>query len=436
MSASAFSYAQAARGGQVAPQSTGQTDVSNGLPAGSTTSSAPSTTPSTALSVISNDADGADQQSGQPDKATTEVNTQTTTDDESVAKNTSIRALSVVGQDEKSQSADFSTPNFERKAKGTASSVRSTDPSEAKKSSKKARKPKTAEKDSEAEQTADQEKETEAPPQPQPPLADAPIPTVNAWIQRAQAAKTKFPAASAGPVQAPANSSKPMQAPGQQTADTKLAKPNAGSGSESNGAQGRQPAPVKNQKRTSETPRDGSRAAPRGSRLAEKSEREATEPLASVADPSSWPTPETAATEMKVQEKNEKQPEKDEVKDDSKTEAGANQKPKKWVPVPFVPSVNFKTPIRGGRGGRGGSRGGREAGSRGNHAGSASFSERTPVSTKTTAEATGDVAAASKRASIDASMGSRDIRKPFHAAADGAKSTVSMRRLRMGHQLC
>lgn len=423
MSASTFSYAQAARG-QVATQSTGQTDVSNGLPAGSTTSSAPSTTPSTALSVISNDADGVDQQSGQPDKATPEVNTQTTTDDESAPKTNTIRAPSVVGQDEKSQPVDSSTPSSERKAKGAASSVRSTDPSDAKKTSKKARKPKTAEKDSEAEQAADQEKETEAPPQPQPPLADAPLPAVNAWTQRSQVLKPKYPAVSAGPVQ---TSSKPTQATGQQTADAKLAKSNAGSGSESNGAQGRQPAPVKNQKRASEPPRDGSRTAPRGSRLAEKSEREATEPLTSVADPLSWPTPESAATEIKVQEKNEKQPEKDEVKDDGKTEAGANQKAKKWVPVPFVPSVNFKTPIRGGRGGRGGSRGGREAGGRGNHAGSASFSERTPGSTKTPAEATGDMAAASKRASVDAAMGSRDIRKPFHAAGDSAKSTVSIK---------
>ena len=202
----------------------------------------------------------------------------------------------------------------------------------------------------------------------------------------------------------------------------------------SNGAQGRPSAPIK--KRASELPRDGSRAAPRGSRLTEKSEREVAEPLASVADPSSWPTPESAATEMKVQEKNDKQPEKDEVKDDGKTEAGANQKPKKWVPVPFVPSVNFKTPIRGGRGGRGGSRGGREAGGRGNHAGSASFSERTPGSTKTPAEATGDMAAASKRASVDASMGSRDIRKSFHAAADGAKSTVSISCPIIGYRPC
>lgn len=423
MSASQFSYAQAARG-QGATQSTGQTDVNNGLPAGSTTSSAPSTTPSTALSVISNDADGVDQQSGQPDKATPGVNTQTTTDDESTAKPSSIQAPSVVGQDEKTQPADSSTPSSEKKAKWTVSSVRGTDPSDAKKAGKKARKPKTSEKDSEAEQAADQEKETEAPPQPQPPLADAPLPTVNAWTQRAQAAKTMLPATSAGPVQTPTNSSKPTQAPGQQTADAKLAKQNAASGSESNGAQARQPVPVKNQKRASETPRDGSRAAPRGSRLAEKSERETAEPLASVADPSSWPTPETAATEMKVQEKHEKQPEKDDAKDDNKTEAGANQKRKNWVPVPFVPSVNFKTPIRGGRGGRGGSRGGREAGGRGNHAGSASFSERTPGSTKTP-EATGDMSSASKRASVDASMGSRDIRKPFHAAADSAKSTIN-----------
>lgn len=255
MSASTFSYAQAARG-QVATQSTGQTDVSNGLPAGSTTSSAPSTTPSTALSVISNDADGVDQQSGQTEKATPEVNTQTTTDDECAPKTTSIRAPSVVGQDEKSQSVD-SAPSSERRAKGAASSVRSADPSDAKKTSKKGRKPKTADKDSEAEQAADQEKEAEAPPQPQPPLADAPIPTVNAWIQRAQAAKTKFPAASAGPVQTSTNSSKPTQATGQQTADAKLAKPNAGSGSESNGAQGRPSAPIK--KRASEPPRDGSR---------------------------------------------------------------------------------------------------------------------------------------------------------------------------------
>lgn len=66
----------------------------------------------------------------------------------------------------------------------------------------------------------------------------------------------------------------------------------------------------------------------------------------------SWPTPETALEE-------EKRKVQDKVEKEEKDENGSNKpRPKeKWVPVPYVPSVAFNTPLptRGGRG-RGGAR--------------------------------------------------------------------------------
>lgn len=83
-----------------------------------------------------------------------------------------------------------------------------------------------------------------------------------------------------------------------------------------------------------------------------------------VEDPTSWPTPENVLEEdkRKVQEKQDKE-DKDEA-------ASHKPRPKeKWVPVPYIPTVTFNTPMpsRGGRG-RGGSRAGRnESGPRSNH---------------------------------------------------------------------
>lgn len=116
------------------------------------------------------------------------------------------------------------------------------------------------------------------------------------------------------------------------------------------------------------------RSGPRGSRTGEKEEKSLANQLPPpVEDAISWPTPETALEEekRKAQEKSEK-----EEKDDN---ASTKPRPKeKWVPVPYIPTVTFNTPLptRGGRG-RGGARGGRtEGGGRPNHANGTAAGEK------------------------------------------------------------
>jgi la-related protein 1 len=124
------------------------------------------------------------------------------------------------------------------------------------------------------------------------------------------------------------------------------------------------------------------RAGPRGSRMGEKEEKSLANQLPPpVEDSTSWPTPETALEEekRKAQEKLER-----EEKDDS---TSSKPRPKeKWVPVPYIPTVTFNTPLptRGGRG-RGGARGGRtEGGGRPSHANGSAVGEKGQSTATTT----------------------------------------------------
>ncbi|RKF61079.1 putative la domain containing protein [Erysiphe neolycopersici] len=103
----------------------------------------------------------------------------------------------------------------------------------------------------------------------------------------------------------------------------------------------------------------------RGARLTEKDEKSLNNQIPPpVEDASSWPTPETVLIEdkRKFQEKQER-----DEKDDN-TSNKPRQK-EKWVPVPYIPTVTFNTPMptRGGRT-RGNGRAGRsEHDTRSNH---------------------------------------------------------------------
>ena len=120
------------------------------------------------------------------------------------------------------------------------------------------------------------------------------------------------------------------------------------------------------------------RSGPRGSRGSDKDDLAQPSSLPPpVEDAISWPTPETAVGEekRKVQEKPEK---------DGKDESISNKsRPKeKWMPVPFVPSVNFATPIppRAAKG-RGAGRGGRDSSGRGSHSSNAGATQEKATST-------------------------------------------------------
>ncbi|TVY54181.1 putative HTH La-type RNA-binding protein [Lachnellula cervina] len=200
----------------------------------------------------------------------------------------------------------------------------------------------------------------------------APLPTVNFWQKRkAEAAKKPAVVGQAPPAELPTSNdtgkSPDNKRRGKSTSVEESEKP---VGFAQNGVAKDALSPSKSQKKNSEgsgkakEDQSSKRSGARGSRASE--EKSSASPLPPpVEDSMSWPTPETALEEekRKVSEKVDKE---------DKDENGSNKpRPKeKWVPVPYVPSVAFNTPLpsRGGRG-RGGARGGRtEAAGRSVHA--------------------------------------------------------------------
>ncbi|TVY81575.1 putative HTH La-type RNA-binding protein [Lachnellula suecica] len=296
---------------------------------------------------------------------------------------------------------------------------------------KKGKKQKNAEKEA-----AEKEKEEVKPEV----LVPAPLPTVNFWSARkAEAAKTK-PA----PVQTssePTISNETSKSPdnkrrGKATGADETEK---SLGSAQNGVAKDASTPTKSQKKTEaagkpKEDQSAKRSGPRGSRAPEE-KPSATLLPPPVEDAMSWPTPETALEEekRKVQEKVDK----DEKDDNSSNKPRAKEK---WVPVPYVPSVAFNTPLptRGGRG-RGGARGGgrTEAGGRSNHAASNGAGDKaqnnsaagTPSAESEKRMSRGEAPRAAslppnsnKRQSSD-QTGTRDQRKP--SVTTGAEKTKS-----------
>ncbi|KAK7951170.1 uncharacterized protein PG986_006898 [Apiospora aurea] len=430
MSAAQFSYAQAARGHLSTPSAAQMPESNNGLAAESVTSSAQSTTPSTALSTVSNDVDSAadptQSQSGQSDlvnQVPQEADAQNSKEEDVISVAASVQQASTQHLNEKKQSPDNAPQGNDRKPRGTTSSARGTDVSDVKKSGKRNnKKSRGNEKDSEPEQVAEKEKEVE---EPKVELADAPLPVVNPWTRRAEAQATKVKTSPSPSValQSSNGLNKPSQIAGStpSTGDLRSTRPAPSNGVEGNGQQTRMTNGAKAQKKASESARDGNRPVPRGNRAGDKHGKDVADPLPAVSDPSSWPTPETAATDVKPQEK-------EEVKDDNKSDTGANQKTK-WVQIPFVPTVNFATQInRGtGRGGsRGGSRSGREAGARASNA--ASTAERNNSGAKSAGDKSADAGSngTSKRASVDGTMASRDVRKSLGTSGDAIKAPAGV----------
>ncbi|KAG0649709.1 putative HTH La-type RNA-binding [Hyphodiscus hymeniophilus] len=249
-----------------------------------------------------------------------------------------------------------------------------------------------------AETEAEKEKEEVKPEV----LVAAPPPSVNIWQQRREAAAAKVqPSSSIS--QSPKSFDAPSTneaADGQSTRPVDIkrrGKPGEEAeklqGATQNGSSKDVLGATKGQKKGADATTKAKdeatkRAGPRGSRGAEKDEKPQTNQLPPpVEDAISWPTPETALEEekRKVQDKPEK-----EVKDDS---APNKSRPKeKWMPVPFVPSVNFATPIptRGGRG-RGGGRGGRDSNGRGSHSSNGGALEKATQTATSTPGAAGDV---------------------------------------------
>jgi len=289
------------------------------------------------------------------------------------------------------------------------------------------RKGRKAKKDKHADKDAEKEKEEAKPIEI---LVAAPPPAVNIWQQRmgAQAAKVKpvlveavlvEPTTVEIPTEGKAADRRKPKAFGSDDLERPVGLSQNGTSRESKG-----------QKKGSEGARGkedfNKRSTPRGSRSGEKDEKSAgTQLPPPVEDAISWPTPETALEEekRKAQEKVEKE--------EKEADAGPNKQPRqkeKWVSVPYTPSVTFNTPlpVRGARG-RGGRSAGRDTtGGRGGHVSNGSISGDKPANAataNTTSEsrerdrdsvssgrATSLPPNASKRSIGDSTY--RDVRKP------------------------
>lgn len=289
---------------------------------------------------------------------------------------------------------------------------------------KKTKKQKSAEKEVEKEKEKEKEREEVKPEI----LVPAPLPTVNFWQQRSQESAKAKPTPVVGQ-----SSADPAlgDAPSSKDSKKRSKASNTEDGDKTNGVTKTATSPTgKGQRKSADgvnKPKDeqtGKRLASRGSRV-ENDEKDSNNQLPPPVDDSmSWPTPETALEEEK--RKTQEKLERDE-KDDTTSNKQPRQK-EKWVPVPYVPSVNFNTPIptRGGRG-RGGARGGRtEAGGRSN-------GDKTPngMTASGTLEperqnSKGDSRSSSLPPAKRHSSDQTDSRKPFNAQT-GEKTKGSQR---------
>ncbi|KAI1349596.1 hypothetical protein F5Y01DRAFT_316572 [Xylaria sp. FL0043] len=405
MATSVFSYAQAAKGQSAVQAATSQQSPNQSQTpsvTGNSSRDANSTnpaarTPSVAVSTSSNDIDSS--RSAPSTSAKPEVSR---LDGAEVNQDDASTAISVAGSVGSSKTGP-DPPSVDGVSKNTESRGRSihtgSDAGEQNENKKgrKTKKGKSSEKDAEAGQEAEKEG-----PLPKVELYEAPLPIVNVWVQRQQAAKAKIVDQSAG------TSAESIQTPLDSKTRSSHNEAVEGNRAPFNGKHGSRRDGEPSRHHTSQ---GGKRAAPRGARSQEKE----SDVNLLTNNPASWPTPETAAVNLKTQPP--AQPEKLEKEDKEDGGAAKPKHKKEWVQLPnFVPSVKFETalPNRGIRGGRaGGSRGGRDAA--GNHQAIASSTDRTQEGSGGPRTNSG-----TKRAPVEAS-GPREGRKNV-PHADHAKS--------------
>ena len=229
----------------------------------------------------------------------------------------------------------------------------------------------------------DWEKEPVSKPSSDKELKAAPIPTVNFWQARkeAQEAKAKALAAQRPPQTVAKSKTQPANvAESQKAADDdprrkQSGKPTSKLEKENGAVKRRQgdavkqrddgskfPPPICSSKPTNSYKARRQQTKPPGStgQVAETPEHSVPPP---VGDAESWPTPETAISDERKKSTVQERPEKPETKNGT-----AKPHSTKWVPVPYVPSTKFITPLplaATRRGGRPAIRGGPEAADQG-----------------------------------------------------------------------
>ncbi|KAI2472180.1 hypothetical protein F4781DRAFT_32367 [Annulohypoxylon bovei var. microspora] len=417
---STFSYAQAAKGHSTT-QSIGSQSNSAPSQAPSTTSTqsrdvaaTPSTrAPSVAISTTSNDGSQNTRSSSvKPESYSLNGN-----DSDSVSiSDKAAEPSSLPSQSTEKVLGEVVPQSTERRGRGQTLNSQTTDAGDSKKA-RKGKKNKAAEKESEQDQGLDKKENVPLKVE----LAEAPMPPVNIWTQRQEERAAKYKAAPSATTQSQvSNTATSSQTNGVSNLTSQDYKPKAlhNDGADAVPVQNRplsgsgRPSKKDFEQSRSNSNQGSRRTAPRGARAngEDKSSSDALVPIAT--NTSSWPTPETAATDLKTQinpgksEKEESGPSKPRQK-------------KEWTTMDFVPTVNFETPMptrnpRGGRGG--GSRGGRDAAVRGSHGNNAS-NDRTQENGATSG-AVSVALPATKRGSIDISTS----RKPQTQAGAGKVS--------------
>lgn len=329
MSATTFSYAQAAKGrtpaqaSSPAPAADSQTkdDASSVTTAPDASAKTFSTTSEVSESVKSSQIDA----------------------DVGVKKGAE-EPVSIPVKDDATTSRDTTKANSHTtNEKPNRHSGRSSEATDSKKS-RKGKKSRNTDKDAESEQTAPEPEKEIVPVK----LTEATPPSVNIWEQRAAAAKAKQPSLASSLAAADSKSKPALEV------STK-----AGHNTDIQAAE-----TLRSSAKSSEAPRtsaDQSGRKPRGHRVNEKGEQSPV-PSSAVEDASSWPTPDTVAAED-GKRKTTAEPDVKDKKDDGVKAI----RPKGWQKMEINPTVVFSTPLpprngpkpprAGGQAGRGPARG-------------------------------------------------------------------------------
>lgn len=321
--ASAFSYAQAAKG-----QGTVPSNALSGQPV-------QDSQPSAAAPKTTIDVESAPESTDAVRSADSSANTEK----QDIASNTGseVEARSEDVQETRREplreddSGRLDRP-WRRGDKGTRSSsttTRSVDEQDSRRP-RKSKKSKASEKQASDQSVTDKDQESEKE-TPKVELFEAPIPSINIWRQRAEAHLAKAKPSPMNPAEQATNGSpKPDVSP-------KVAE----NGVPAAGQRDSIPNGVKSHRKSVDAPRP-ERNASRGSRVADKDASRGDVPP-SVADTTAWPTPETS-----IQDDKKKPAEKSDRPDRPEKDASEDSKPRqkgKWVTMDYVPSVNFETQL-------------------------------------------------------------------------------------------
>lgn len=415
---SAFSYAQAAKGQGASPSNTSSN------PPPQSVSSQPDSTATKSATPAESTADTTEtsRASAVPDKMDADSVPRSESDVQSES-NQGKRSES--RRDEEVSRLDRPWRRNDKSTRSSSAATRSVDEQDSRKP-RKGKKSRPSDKQAgDQASTADKDQEPE-PEAPKVELSEAPIPSVNPWLQRlvkpSPAPVATAPEASNG-LPTPALDSQKAVKP---VESTSTAAPSAAI----NG--------VKPQRKTADAARP-ERNGSRGSRQADKEGRDGkTEMPPPVGDSASWPTPEIA-----IKADTKKPADKVDRPEANTQDEGSQAKHRKdkWVTYDYVPTVSFETQLpqlRGPkpRGGARGANGTRTAagGQTGEKTASAAPSNKNSESRDRPREAangangTATAPAAGKRASVDVSS-TREARKPAAQAEQSKESQPTVRSL-------